>query len=69
LITAFTVFHFRPQGARFADGVQISRSRARIEIACSDESYPACERIDRERKLDEERKQMPVRSRYDDGGG
>jgi MFS family permease len=39
LITAFTVFHFRPQGARFADGVQISCPRACIEIACSDESY------------------------------
>jgi MFS family permease len=65
LITAFTVFHFRPQGSRFVDGVQISCPRARIEIACSDVCYPALKRIGRETKLDDERKQMPVRSRYD----
>jgi MFS family permease len=47
------------------DGLQISRPRVRAEIACSDVSYPATQRIDRETKLDDERKQLPVRSGYD----
>jgi hypothetical protein len=39
LITAFTVFTFGRQQPRCVDGLQVSDSRARAEIACSDVSY------------------------------
>jgi len=38
------------------DGVQVSGQNVRAEIACSDVSYPVRKRIDRERKLDDQRR-------------